>query len=398
MLNLTPSASLLNPGGALLVCRIPAFWVCVLVVICFCATGVAVFGAVIQTDSWITFKEEVVWLGGLAGHLTFRNEFSHMWAGHCRALAGRKEASSSIPGEGSKQFSWNSDWTHLRVEIGEAWPVSFPAGQPMSVSLAQREERGLLSFLVHQVNWRLHWGEAEVDMRLKRVGFRRLVRSWCLPRCWFFLSFSTNGYLSFFFVCVSEILCDVCTSEEREYSPCDYSSQLADFRWPIMKENLNEQFICTWKWRLYWWHINWGAAVHESHGYTPDLGMILCQPCCQLEIWSWWARPAALVLLLHVASSVQIQHPFLITSFAGRNLRPAFCRAVLLGRLHLRWNCEHQEHTSMHLASLKIVMLICDLAFLIEAVGCERVFQESPSLAHYPQARPAYLDVSVAQS
>lgn len=207
MLNLTPSASLLNPGGALLVCRIPAFWVCVLVVICFCATGVAVFGAVIQTDSWITFKEEVVWLGGLAGHLTFRNEFSPMWAGHCRALAGRKEASLSIPGEGSKQFSWNSDWTHLRVEIGEAWPVSFPAGQPMSVSLAQREERGLLSFLVHQVNWRLHWGEAEVDMRLKRVGFRRLVHSWCLPRCWFFLSFSTNGYLSFFVcVCVWDIV------------------------------------------------------------------------------------------------------------------------------------------------------------------------------------------------
>lgn len=56
----------------------------------------------------------------------------------------------------------------------------------------------------------------------------------------------------FLCVCVSEILCDVCTSEEREYSPCDYSSQLADFRWPIMKENLNEQFICTWKWRLYW--------------------------------------------------------------------------------------------------------------------------------------------------
>lgn len=52
----------------------------------------------------------------------------------------------------------------------------------------------------------------------------------------------------------------------------------------------------------------------------------------------------------------------------------------------------------MQLASLKIVMMICDLAFLIEAVGCERVFQESPSLAPYPQARPAYLDVSVAQS
>lgn len=44
----------------------------------FLCYGVAVFGAVIQTDSWITFKEEVVWLGGLAGHLTFRNEFSHM--------------------------------------------------------------------------------------------------------------------------------------------------------------------------------------------------------------------------------------------------------------------------------------------------------------------------------
>lgn len=44
--------------------------------LCFCATGVAMFGAVVQADSWISFKEEVVWLGGTAGHLIFRNEFS----------------------------------------------------------------------------------------------------------------------------------------------------------------------------------------------------------------------------------------------------------------------------------------------------------------------------------
>lgn len=122
MLNLTPSASLLNPGGALLVCRIPAFWVCVLVVICFCATGVAVFGAVIQTDSWITFKEEVVWLGGLAGHLTFRNEvFSYVsWALPC---LGRKKRDFLKHPRGGKQTVQLKFWLDPS-SCGDRWSLA----------------------------------------------------------------------------------------------------------------------------------------------------------------------------------------------------------------------------------------------------------------------------------
>lgn len=61
-----------------------------------------------------------------------------------------------------------------------------------------------------------------------------------------------HQWLPVIFLCVSEILCDVCIPEEREYSPCDYSSQLADFRWPITNCSFRFSFICTWKWRLYW--------------------------------------------------------------------------------------------------------------------------------------------------
>lgn len=153
--------------------------------------------------------------------------------------------------------------------------------------------------------------------------------------------FSTNGYLSFF---VWDI-CDVCTSEEREYSPCDYSSQLADFRCPVTK-----LFI----WIFLHLHVQVEAVLvtHQprgSHSREQWLYSRLgCDPLLAL------LSVGNLVLMSKTSCSslpppcgaqCAIQHTLLITSFAGRNLRPAFHRAVVLGGPHLRWNCEHQEHT-----------------------------------------------------
>lgn len=177
MLNLSPSAPLLNPGGPLLVCRIPAFWLCVLV-----ATCVSVPWGWLCLELW--YRQTLGWalrrrLFGLVGWLG-----SPKWVFSCVSWAllclGRKKG-------GFLKHPWGRE-ANTSAEIltgpsacGDWWSLAclWAAWLGSLCLCLWHEERGkgcCLSLCI-----RLTGNCFEVKLRwicvLKRVGFKRLVCS-----------------------------------------------------------------------------------------------------------------------------------------------------------------------------------------------------------------------------
>lgn len=213
-----------------------------------------------------SFQEEVVQLGGLNWHLSSRNVYSPMWAGHCHALEGRNNALRERELEENQRFSWNADPGLACAVVGsEAWPTSVVFDQEPGWTFcvcvwlsAWRGGRGLspLSCISLTGNC-LPWGESKADACHKRVGFKRLMRSWCLLRHCGFFSLMVNCCV----LCL-RYLCNVHTYKETEYTPCDHSSQLADLGgW---------QQKCSWRFSLHFCVQGWGCIgdkLTEGHQF-----------------------------------------------------------------------------------------------------------------------------------
>lgn len=232
-----------------------------------------------------SFKEEVVQLGGLNWHLSSRNVYSPMWAGHCHCL-GRKKWCPEGEGAGREPtFQLKcGPGARLRVVGSETWPTSVVFDQEPGWtfrvcvwSSAWRGGRGLspLSCISLTGNC-LPWGESKADACHKRVGFKRLICSWCLLRHFFFPLMVNCCVL-----CL-RYLRSVRMYKETEYTPCDHSSQLADLGgW---------QQKCWWRFSLRLCVQGWGCIgdkLTEGHQFR--------RATAALQSFAWFSASSTVI-------------------------------------------------------------------------------------------------------
>lgn len=180
----------------------------------------------------------------------------------------------------SQCFSWNAElWLACTLVGSKAWPtgVVFDWGPSWTFqvcvwSLAWRGG-GALSLLscISLTGNCLLWGESKADACHEWVGFKRLIHTQCLLRHFFFFP----QWLTCHVLCL-RYLCSVCTYKETEYTPCDYSSQLADLGgW---------QQKCSQRFSLHLCVQNWGCIGEKlTKGHRFSVAMAAFQSFVQFS-------------------------------------------------------------------------------------------------------------------